>query len=65
VKTLIAEIPVERKLKIELTKEEAQALLGLLDLATKAGGLQVAQAALPIAVKVQTELDSETKEQAE
>jgi hypothetical protein len=50
---------------LELTKEEAQALLGLLDLATKAGGLQVAQVALPIAVKVQTELDSETKEQAE
>ena len=49
-------------MKFELTKEEAQALLGLLDLATKAGGLQVAQAALPIAVKVQAELD---KEQAE
>jgi len=47
---------------LELTKEEAQQLIGLLDLATKSGGLQAAQAALPIAVKVQAELD---KEQAE
>lgn len=37
---------------LELTKEEAQQLLELLDIATKAGGLQVASAALPIATKV-------------
>jgi hypothetical protein len=42
---------------IELTPTEAQQLLGLLDLATKSGGLQVAQAALPIALRVQAELD--------
>jgi hypothetical protein len=37
---------------LELTKEEAQQLLELLDVATKAGGLQVAQAALPLAGKL-------------
>ena len=47
---------------IELTQQEAQALIGLLDLATKSGGLQAAQAALPLAVKVQTALDAETKD---
>ena len=44
---------------IELTKTDAQQLIGLLDLATKSGGLQAAQAALPIALKVQAELDKE------
>ena len=44
---------------LELTPQEAQQLLGLLDLATKSGGLQAAQIALPIALKVQTELDKE------
>lgn len=48
---------------IELTPTEAQQLLGLLDLATKSGGLQVAQAALPIAIKVQTELDKSKEDQ--
>lgn len=48
-------------MKIEFTQQEAQALIGLLDLATKSGGLQVAQAALPIAIKVQAALDAETK----
>ncbi len=37
---------------LELTKEEAQQLLDLLDIATKTGGLQVASAALPIAAKL-------------
>jgi hypothetical protein len=46
---------------LELTPQEAQQLIGLLDLATKSGGLQAAQMALPIAVKVQTELDKEPK----
>jgi hypothetical protein len=49
-------------MNIELTEMEAQQLIGLLDLATKAGGIQAAQAALPIAVKVQTELDKEKPE---
>jgi hypothetical protein len=43
---------------LELTKDEARALMGLLDVAVKAGGLQVAQAALPLAVKVQQALDA-------
>jgi hypothetical protein len=46
---------------IDLTVTEAQALVGLLDLATKSGGLQIAQAALPLAVKIQTAIDAETK----
>lgn len=48
-------------MQLEITPQEAQALIGLLDLATKSGGLQVAQAALPIAIKVQAALDAETK----
>ena len=48
---------------LTLTKEELQALIGLLDVATKAGGLQVAQAALPIAVKVQEALNQSEGEQ--
>lgn len=43
---------------LDFTTEEAQALITLLDLATKSGGLQIAQAALPIAVKVQTALNA-------
>lgn len=46
-------------MQIELTPQEAQQLIGLLDLATKSGGLQAAQMAIPIALKVQTELDKE------
>lgn len=42
---------------IELSQQESKALIGLLDLVTKSGGLQVAQAALPIALKVQEALD--------
>jgi len=48
-------------MQIELSKDEAQALLGLLDVAVKAGGLQVAQHALPLAVKVQKAMDAEAK----
>ena len=44
-------------MSVDFTAEELNALIGLLDIATKAGGLQVAQAALPIAVKVQTALN--------
>ena len=49
-------------MQIELTPQEAQQLIGLLDHATKSGGLQAAQAALPIALKVQTEIDKEKPE---
>ena len=38
---------------IELTKDEANALVGLIDLAVKSGGLQVANAALVIMKKVE------------
>lgn len=47
---------------LDLTPTEAQQLIGLLDLATKSGGLQAAQLALPLAVKIQTELDKEKSE---
>ena len=49
-------------MNIELTENEAKALLGLLDVATKAGGLEVAQHAIPLALKVQTELNKENKD---
>ena len=52
-------------MQLEITTQEAQQLIGLLDLATKSGGLQVAQAALPIAVKVQAALDDETNQGAQ
>lgn len=39
-------------IKVELTKEECQQLVDLMDLATKSGGLQVAAVALPIVSKV-------------
>ena len=48
-------------MQVEFTQQEAQQLIGLLDLATKSGGLQVAQAALPIAIKVQSALNAETQ----
>ena len=35
-------------IRLELTEEKAQTLAELLDLATKAGGLQVAKVALPL-----------------
>jgi len=38
---------------IEMTKEEAQALAGLLDIAVKSGGMQVANAALVIMRKIE------------
>jgi hypothetical protein len=39
------------------TDEELNILIQLLDLATKAGGLAAANNALPLAVKIQVELD--------
>jgi hypothetical protein len=44
---------------IELTRAEADNIIALLDLATKSGGLEVAQIALPIAVKIQLEINKE------
>ena len=38
---------------LELTNDEANALAQLLDLAVKAGGLQAAQAAVPLFQKLQ------------
>lgn len=46
---------------IEFTEDEIKVILGMLDLATKSGGLQVAQHSLPIAMKLQTALNSELK----
>lgn len=40
-------------IKIELTKEEMQALVGLIDMAVKSGGLQVANAALVLIKKIE------------
>jgi hypothetical protein len=39
-------------MNIELNKEEANALVGLIDMAVKAGGLQVANAALVLMKKI-------------
>lgn len=47
---------------LELSKEEAQQLLDLLDVATKAGGLQVASVALPLAAKVMQAAQAKTEE---
>ena len=41
---------------IMFTNEELNILMQLLDIATKAGGLGVAQQALPLAVKIQQQL---------
>ena len=38
------------------TNEELNTLIQLLDIATKAGGLSVAQQSLPLAVKIQQQL---------
>ena len=43
---------------IEFTWEEAQTLLNLLDAAVRAQGLNAAQAALPLATKVQQAMDN-------
>lgn len=48
-----------KQMTIDLTKEEATALIQLIDIAVKAGGLQVANAALVLATK----LDEAAKKQ--
>lgn len=40
-------------MKLELTPEEAQSLVNLLDVAVKAGGLQAAVVAVPLFQKLQ------------
>jgi predicted DNA-binding transcriptional regulator YafY len=40
-------------MKLELTEDEAQALVGLMDLGVKSGGLQVAAAAAVLLQKIQ------------
>lgn len=47
-------------IQIELTADEAQNLLNLLDAAVRAQGLNAAQAALPLAFKVQQTLNNQT-----
>ena len=44
-----------QELTLTLTKNEGQALFELLDVAVKAGGVQVAKAALPIVYKLMAE----------
>ena len=45
---------------IDLTKEEIQALVQLIDIAVKAGGLNVAQAALHLVNKLQPPIEETT-----
>jgi hypothetical protein len=46
---------------IELTKKDAEAFIGLLDLAVKAGGLHAAQLAIPLVALVQNAAQQEEK----
>ncbi len=46
-----------------LTTEEINMIIQLMDIATKAGGLQVAQQALPIAFKLQQMIQEEAANQ--
>jgi hypothetical protein len=54
-----------KKINIELTEQEAKNLVQALDLATKAGGLNVAVLALPIARIVEEQLYVQSPEQVE
>ncbi len=44
---------------LELTEQESQIVIQLLDIAVKAGGLQVSEAALLIAKKIQDASDAQ------
>lgn len=49
-------------IKIELTDEEAQSLAEVIDIATKAGGIGVARAALPLFDKLMKSIqDNDTR----
>jgi hypothetical protein len=50
-------------MKIEFTKEEASALVQLIDVAVKAGGLQVAAAALALVRKIDDAAKSDKAEE--
>lgn len=52
-------------MKIELTLDEANTLVNLLDLAVKAGGLTVAARAMPFVVKLEQAVKSEQPETVE
>lgn len=47
---------------MELTQDEKMALLGLIDIAVKAAGLQVAEPALRIAQKLQEGIAQDTQD---
>lgn len=49
-------------MKVDFTIEEANTLIGLLDLAVKAGGLQTAHAALAIAQKLKDAAEKKDSE---
>ena len=49
-------------MKLELTIDEANQLLSLMDLAVKAGGLQVSAVALPLAQKLQAAANAPPEE---
>lgn len=50
-------------MKLELTDQEAQVLVNLMDVAVKAAGLQAAEAALVITKKIQTAKQEESKDE--
>jgi hypothetical protein len=50
---------MEENITISFTKNEASVLVQLLDLATKSGGLQVAEAAVVLTKKIQEKFDTE------
>jgi hypothetical protein len=52
-------------IKIEMTVDEANALLNLLDVAVKAGGIRIAPAALTIVQKIENSAKSENTNNAD
>lgn len=60
--TLIATIPVQKTMNINLTDEEAQGLVTLFDAACKAGGMQAALIAVPLFHKLQAAANTPEKE---
>lgn len=54
-----------QELNLKLTKEEGQQLYELIDLAVKAGGVQVSRAALPIVDKLMAEAQRVAKSEGQ
>ena len=54
---------MSKPITIELFPEEAQALVECLDIATKAGGLQVARATLPLTNKLMEAVNEAKKDE--